>query len=350
MNRQGEAVSRSKLPTVSAVIPTYRRASRIEPCVRALLADPATTEVVVAIDGSGDGSYEIATRLAERDSRVVAFEQPHAGTHAAHTAAVKKATSEVVLMVDDDVIASDSLVTGHALHHREADHLVVLGYMPVVVADTTPGIRSLARIYSQEYEKHCAELEADQRLVLLHLWGGNVSLRRADYLSIGFLPTGDEPWKVEHEDQYLGIRFHEAGLTGVFDRSLYAEHRYERDIGGFLRSARTRGMAKWQLHTMFPELLGTLDPDWASVGLPHPTGWIVRKIAASGLCHSAVEALVMTARAAHTVRLDAAESASYRFARRVELQAGTRSAADSPGPTADPGSQPGVTLPGVESA
>ena len=50
MTPEGDASSRSELPTVSVVIPTYRHAGRLEKCVRALLADPATTEVVVAID------------------------------------------------------------------------------------------------------------------------------------------------------------------------------------------------------------------------------------------------------------------------------------------------------------
>ena len=90
----------------------------------------------------------------------------------------------------------------------------------------------------------------------MRLWGGNASMRRNDYLSMDFITTGDEPWKVEHEDQYLGIRFKRAGLTGVFDRKLYAEHRYQREAPGFLRSARIRATAKWQLHAMFPRPVG----------------------------------------------------------------------------------------------
>ena len=204
MKPKSLAVSRPGLPTVSVVVPTYQRAAQLEVCVCALLADPATTEVVVAIDGSGDGSYELATRLGAKDSRVVVFEQAHTGTQAARNAAVQRATGEVVFLVDDDV-------------------------------------------------------------VLLHLWGGNVSLRRVDFLSIEV-----ETWNVEHEDQLFGIRCHQAGLRGVFDCELYAEHRYMRKANSFLSSARARGVAKWQLHTLFPEFLGELDTNWASAGLPGP--------------------------------------------------------------------------------
>ncbi len=349
MEPGGGVVSRSGLPTVSVVIPTYQRVTRLETCARALLADPATTEVVVAVDGSGDGSYELATRLGAKDSRVVAFEQAHAGTHAARTAAVEKATGEVVLLVDDDVVAGEGLVTGHALRHSEADHLVVVGYMPVVAAHGDSANRVLSRIYTHEYETHCDEIEADPRLVLLHLWGGNVSLRRADYISTGFLRTDAEAWKLEHEDQYIGIRFHQAGLTGVFDRALYAEHRYQRDADSFLRSARTRGAAQWQLHSLFPELLGALDRDWACAGLPGPAGWLVRWVATPERSRYLVKPLVLTARTAHRVRFEGAESAAYRFARRVELQTGTRWAVSSWVPTPRPTNGPGVSPPGIKS-
>jgi glycosyltransferase involved in cell wall biosynthesis len=305
-------------------VPTYQRAAQLEVCVCALLADPATTEVVVAIDGSGDGSYELATRLGAKDSRVVVFEQAHTGTQAARNAAVQRATGEVVFLVDDDVVASEGLVTGHALRHRDSDHLVVVGYMPVVAAVGDSAIQALARIYATEYEAHCREIEADPRLVLLHLWGGNVSLRRVDFLSIEV-----ETWNVEHEDQLFGIRCHQAGLRGVFDCELYAEHRYMRKANSFLSSARARGVAKWQLHTLFPEFLGELDTNWASAGLPGPVGRLVEWVAVPERSPYFVKPVVLAARAAHRVHLDGAESAAYRLARRVELQTGTRLAAAS---------------------
>jgi cellulose synthase/poly-beta-1,6-N-acetylglucosamine synthase-like glycosyltransferase len=252
----------------------------------------------------------------------VVFEQSHAGTHAARTAAVQRATGEVVLLVDDDVVAGESLVTRHALRHREGDHLVVVGYMPVVAVDGTSITQALARIYAQEYEAHCREIEADRGLVLLHLWGGNVSLRRVDCLSVGV-----ETWNLEHEDQLFGIRCHQAGLIGVFDRSLRAEHRYVREPNSFLNSARARGMARWRLHSLFPELLGELDPKWASAGLPGPVGRLVWWFATPGRSRYVVNPLVLAARAAHRVHFERAESTAYRLARRVELQLGSRSAA-----------------------
>jgi glycosyltransferase involved in cell wall biosynthesis len=307
------------------------------------LADPATSEIVVAVDGTGDGSYDVAVGL--KDSRVVAFEQTQSGPHAARAAAVKRASGEIVLLLDDDVVAGQGLVTGHALHHRELDRLVVLGYMPVVDAATGPAIPALSRIYATEYEAHCREIENDPRLVLLHLWGGNMSMRRSDYLLVD-----TEEWKDDHEDQFFGIRCHQAGLRGVFDRSLYAEHWHRRDAAAFLRTARRRGVARWQLQTLFPELLGSPDPDWVCSGLPVPARWLVRWSGTTQRARYVVGPVVQAARVAHRLRLEQAESTAYRFARRVELQAGTRWAINSWSP--DPGlvARPDASMPGVESS
>ena len=225
MERGHGAGSRSELPTVTAVVPTYRRASRLEACVRALLTDPATTEVIVAIDGEGDGSYEVAARLRESDPRVLAFEQAHSGTHAARAAAVDRASAEVVLLVDDDVVAETASSPVMRSGTRTPSTWSSSATCPSSRARvTTRRCGSSPTSTPASTRPTAAEIEADPRLVLLHLWGGNVSLRRSDFLSVEV-----DAWPGAHEDQYFGIRCHQSGLTGVFDRSLHAEHRHQRD-------------------------------------------------------------------------------------------------------------------------
>ena len=283
-------------------------------------------------------------RIGAKDSRVTAFEQPSSGPHAARAAAVRRASGDVVLLLDDDVVAGEGLVSGHALHHKDLDQLVVLGYMPVVSPTQGQSVPALSRIYAHEYEAHCRQIEADPRLVLLHMWGGNMSILRKDYLLVD-----TEVWHDDHEDQFFGIRCYQAGLKGIFDRSLYAEHWHRRDAPGFLRGARRRGIARWQLQSLFPDLLGAPDPDWACADLPWPVGRLVHWAGTPERSSLLVGPLVTTARCAHAVRLDGLESAAYRFARRVELQTGTRWAINSWSPDQSIADRPEAPLPGVES-
>ena len=55
------------LPTTSVVIPTHGRRALLEDVLAPVLADPATAEVVVVVDGCDDGSIELVEELRRHD-------------------------------------------------------------------------------------------------------------------------------------------------------------------------------------------------------------------------------------------------------------------------------------------
>lgn len=307
----------SRLPSVSVLIPTFRYASKISRTVRAVLADPAATEVIVVVDGCRDGSLEVVNDLRAQDDRVVPVFVEHGGKSAALAAGLTAARGEVCLLLDQDVLAGPGLVTGHARHHLWADHLVVVGYMPTVGDAVEREVPLLSALYAHEYESHCETFEADPGTVLRELWGGNVSIRTADcrHVGVDFRYFG-------HEDKEFGIRCLEAGLTGRFDRSLYAQHRHSRDATSFLWYSKMQGASRWLLHRDHPGVLGPFHPDLVLGGMPPM---------ARALAHLLATPAVGERSAVLTVRLgDLAAGAgwrggqvlAYRFARRVVLRTG----------------------------
>jgi glycosyltransferase involved in cell wall biosynthesis len=308
-----------RLPTVSVVVTTYRRAGRLAETLAPVLADPATTELVVVADGGGDGTEQVVAAMAAGDPRVRLVTPPHGGQRLAQAAGVEAATGEVVLILDDDVVAGAGLVSGHARHHRDRRGLVVVGYMPCRQPRGGRGVPALTRLYSEEYESHCAEWERDPATVLGGLWGGNVSLRRSDCLAVGFTP-----WPYAHDDRDFGLRCLRAGLVGVFDRGLRAEHRHERSARQFLANARSFGAGRALLHRAHGDLLGPLDEEADLGHVPAALRPLVDRLAVpgrSGLVTRPLLALARMARAAHAAAL---ESAAYRLARRIELRVGAR--------------------------
>jgi glycosyltransferase involved in cell wall biosynthesis len=209
-------------PTVSVVIPLRRGAEVAPETTARLAADAAVAEVLpVADDGAGPN-----------DARQRGCEQ---------------ASGEVVLLLDADVIPGPGLAAGHAAHHAARTGVVVVGAMPVPApAEAT------ARLYADAYGKWLRDVAADPAVVLRRLWGGNVSLRREDALRVGL----DEPAMHgrRHEDRELGLRLAAAGLQGVFDPSLAAEHRYHRDLASFCADCRAEGAGRMALHRLHPEL------------------------------------------------------------------------------------------------
>jgi glycosyltransferase involved in cell wall biosynthesis len=305
------------LPTVTVVIPTYQRAYQFEESVRAVLADDATTECIVSIDGSKDGSYEVALRLSEEDGRVVPLFNEHSGKNGAIMAALAVAKGDVVLLLDDDIVAGPGLVTGHARHHLANEHLVAMGYTPCVPPQKKSSVLFLSKLWGREYEDSCVEIEANPDSVLGSLWGGNVSIRREDWLKVGLrIPN------FAHEDTDLGLRCRWAGCVGTFDRSLYAEHHHEPSGRSFLRASRSFGAGRWLLHYDHADILGPYRSEWDSDSRWAPSRVLLHIGRSPKLAHGLAVMSLFVGWSATQLKIEPIESLAYRFARILEIEVG----------------------------
>lgn len=252
--------------SASVVIPTYRRADGIVAAVRAVLEDPVAGEVVVVVDGSRDGTLERLEALAVGEPRV----RPHwiepGGAMAARQAGLERAQGDVVVLLDDDVLAGPGLVGAHLALHAARRRLVAVGYMPV--ADALARADVGPRLYARWYEEQCARYEAQPERVLIDLWLGNISLRREDALRVGLLNPAFRAGY--NEDKELGVRLHEAGLRGLFHRSARATHLYRRPLSRFVADGREVGRGMWQCHALHPATLGPVPSDIWLAGLRAP--------------------------------------------------------------------------------
>jgi glycosyltransferase involved in cell wall biosynthesis len=263
-------------PSVSVLIPTHNRSERLPTLLDALEAEPEA-EIIVVVNGTPDGSMELLEERAHRDRRLISVFVPTPGKAAALQSGAERATCEVILMLDDDVVPVPGLVEGHARQHGSHAGSVVIGYMPVdLPSPRRPGQFPLD-LYQRSYERVCEEYERDPDSILRGLWGGNVSLRRADLLRVGLEPSDAMPagyWY--HQDRDFGLRCENAGLKGVFDRRLLARHDYRTTPAAFLRVARDSGHTRWAVHASHRETTGPLPADFYGRGVPRPGRLLVR--------------------------------------------------------------------------
>lgn len=236
------------LPTVSAVMATYRRRDRLPRVLDALLADPDLTELVVVVDGSDDGSLEYLRERARDDPRIIPIWQENSGASRAQQVGVERATGDVLLMFDDDQIAGPGLAGGHARHHLGKERLVVVGYVPPPAPG--PGSTFVEREYAKAYEYDCNRW-LQGASVLDQLWGGNLSIRRADMLRIGWAnPAFPHRY---HYDWEFGLRCIADGMDAIYDPALSALHEYERTSRDFAAESREQGRALRRLAELYPE-------------------------------------------------------------------------------------------------
>lgn len=235
---------------VSVVIPTVGRLDLLQESLPILLDDPATAEVILVLDNPR--AEDALRTLAATDPRirvdVLGFDRELPGEQTGRDIGALRARSDIVLCLDDDVMPTPGLVTGHAARQGKGPDLLVLGYMPVVV----PIPSGKERVYQQGYERMCARYQQDPMEVMRSLWGGNFSLRRRHWMRAMQLERVPLEY---HADRELGLVLLRLGLRGVFARELRAEHRYRRHAMAVLPEARASALDLLRLNLAYPELV-----------------------------------------------------------------------------------------------
>ncbi len=95
--------SRWRRPRLSVVVPVYNVEPFLAECLDSLLAQSfGDFEALLVVDGSTDGSGEIAEQYAREDSRLRVLHQANAGLGAARNAGVRAARGEFLAFLDSD--------------------------------------------------------------------------------------------------------------------------------------------------------------------------------------------------------------------------------------------------------
>ena len=239
-------------PTISVVVPSVGRAVLAEVVRAALEQHPF--EVIVVADRRPDAVRKLLAEAIGGDARVAIVEAPGGDGGRARQIGLEAATGDVVLFLDDDVVPEPGLLDGHRRAH--GPERVVVGYLPV--APHLVATQVTSAIYAGDYEAECAMLDRHPDRTLRMVWGGNLSVGRADALLVG--PAVDSWSRRPRQDQEFGFRCLRAGFHGTFERSLRAVHHHERSVGEFLSLARRQTVAGRELAVRYPDLMDDADP------------------------------------------------------------------------------------------
>jgi GT2 family glycosyltransferase len=309
-------------PTVSVVVASRNRRHLLRRFVSAVAQDAAATEVLVVLDGDVDGSYAQVEELRAEYPKVRPVTTEGVGQMAALQLGVQASTGDVVLLMDDDVMAGPGLVSAHAQHHAGTHGLVVVGFMPIRLVE---GSSSPTRLYASEYEEHCRRVEAGELTVLDGLWLGNVSVRRDEVLRVG---VASERFGVRwHADTDFGLRLRAAGARGLFDRRLVATHVHSQSAASFLANAHERGEGTWLLETEHADAPDRVRPAPVLDGLSRPMRVVVSLLGRPRCSGWSSRALMGLSAAADRLRQRALSVRVAQLARRIEIACGYRCAA-----------------------
>jgi GT2 family glycosyltransferase len=220
------------------VIPTYNRRAQLARVLEALAAQQPGTgdfEVIVVSDGSTDGTDEYL-RSSAPPLPVTALSQTNAGPAAARNRGVEAARGELILFIDDDVVADPHLVASHVrAHERLGAGWAVLGPM------LEPPDERLSRWIRWEQamldKQYAAMLAGEWSATPRQFYTGNASLARSIVVDAGGFDTAFR----RAEDVEFAYRVAHTGVKFTFEPECRSYHYAHRSFGSWLANARAYG-------------------------------------------------------------------------------------------------------------
>ncbi|MDP2275811.1 MAG: glycosyltransferase [Archangium sp.] len=250
---------------VSVVISTFNRLPLLQELLDALgkqTLEADRFEVVVIDDGSRE---PVAQALEQRRDpfKLTVVSQANAGAAAARHAGITKATGDVVVITDDDMLVPPEFLAEHLKAH-DAGNTVVLGQ---ILADEALGEKPLfERFHAEQLAKFVARYREQPTAVRgVMVCTGNVSFRRVDYLAVG----GFDKTLSRSEDRELGVRLQKAGGKLYFAENARTRHRSDHtDLSVWMRRNYNYGIFDSRIHHKHPDRLDA-DP-WHFLFLVNP--------------------------------------------------------------------------------
>jgi glycosyltransferase involved in cell wall biosynthesis len=230
-------VSAATTPRLSVIIPTHNRRGYVVDTVDSLRVQslPADHyEVIVVCDGDLDGTRAALANLAT-PFRLKVLVQPQSGAAAARNRGVSESSADLIIFLDDDILAVPELLAEHLSSHADHPERVVVGRL---LPD--PSVRPRGwtvweqRNFDLRYELIASGLTPlDGR----KLYSGNVSVGRAEFEAAG----GFDVRYRRAEDIELGYRLERRGADIRFNPGAACVHRGVHSFAGWCRIQYTYG-------------------------------------------------------------------------------------------------------------
>jgi glycosyltransferase involved in cell wall biosynthesis len=270
--------------SVSVIIPTYRKREFLEPTLRSLAGQtyPAeNVEVVVVDDCSQDGTLEFLQSMDTPFSLVPVAHEVNKGRSAARNTAVRAATGDLVVFVDDDMRCEPDLIERFVRFHERHPDSVAIGS-----ARTAPELGH-ATVYSYLDEMGVHRLSPGSRVPARYFVTNNSSVARQPLLDVGLF---DESYRqYGFEDTEIAFRLEdEAGLSFYFCAEAQAWHIHHQTLEQVLDKRLETARPLRRLLRRHPHRAAELSVDVLMPLSPDdPPGLRIRKLAVAAATNGA---------------------------------------------------------------
>lgn len=267
----------AETPQVTVTIASRDRRESLRRTLRSLAGQGDGFEVVAVLDGSTDGSAQMARDLdVPYALRVV--EQDPLGLAVARNRGAREARMPVVVFLDDDIEVLPGFVAAHAARHAEGGARVVVGPFPPA---TRPRRLWEHQVHAWWHDHFRRKAAPGHRMTYVDFVDGNSSMPVALLERLGGYDEGFPGGR--RQDWELGMRILKAGIPLVFEPRAAGRHHLTGPGPGTLRNMRREGHNDVLLAMRHPEALAHLHlaDAWKALCDPRAPLHVMRRVLAA---------------------------------------------------------------------
>jgi len=243
---------------ISVIVPTYNRSQFLKKVLDSLLSqtlEKPDYEIIVVDDGSKDNTLSFLNSVNTQCN--FRFErQENTGLSAARNHGASFAKGEILLFIDDDIVASPDLIKEHLLSHSSNNKTkAIIGSIK-----TDRGILNepMASFFEYSFRSEY------QRMVMYpetvdsnDVRGGNLSISKDIFLDLGMFD--EEFGRIANEDGEFAYRFEKKGGCFIFNPNAIGYHLYQKGFKESLNKAYDQGRAVVLMQKKHPESIWKYD-------------------------------------------------------------------------------------------
>lgn len=260
-------------PLISVVIPTYKRPDSVKTLLESLMNQTLPIEKfeVIIVDNNSEDETEQTVKkfISKYKNNLFYFLQKKKGAAAARNLGFANAKSEIILFLDDDMIASPALLEEHLRFHNKnpEENKCVLGYFETEWNEKDDTF--LKFLHDSALQNDFPDDSGDD-VSYNYFFTGNISCSSSAIKKVGGFDEGFSVYGVEDID--LGYRLTVDGNKIYFNKKAFSIHNYNPGIEEFLKKREKVGMSLGYFLNKFPHLKGDFNFGkfpWFFLGFGH---------------------------------------------------------------------------------
>lgn len=255
------------LPALSIIIPTYNRLNILRKTLDSLFlqsVDKEHFEIIVVDDGSIDGTSDFLAEIKRSSSTSIrTFHQENKLGGSARNLGIRKANGHIILLLDDDILASLKLVEKHLMLHTKYNETNIAVWGRVITGNMSV---NLLDPDNRKIQIRGSTKDGYPLMDACYFTTQNVSFKREFIIKNGLFNEGLPAL----QDMELALRLKQKGLILVYCSEAIGTHTQPLDtLDKVINSGKKYGqtLAKWYekapiLKKQLPVLGGRFNGGW----------------------------------------------------------------------------------------